>query len=243
MDPQNQTCSAFFPLRSTSFSGFKFLIFMSMLYMSIMLCNAILTNRYIGTDEIFVLGGSFTSPFFFIFGDIIAEIFGYKIARFTIFCGFACQAVFVVICQIVFSSPHPTFFEHQETYSFILGDSLVWITISGFAAYMIANLVNAKIITKWKILLKGRHFWLRSFGSSAFSEALYSAIAILMMQVNSIPLQDILQVVILSFLIKATYSIVLAWPANVFVNYIKRKTGIDVFDTTVPNSATLKENV
>jgi len=63
-----------------------------------------------------------------------------------------------------------------------------------------------------------------------------------MMQLNSIRLQDILQVVVLSFQINATYSIVLAWPANVFVGYIKRKTGIDSFDTTVPNSVTLKEH-
>ena len=54
--------------------GYKFLVIVSMLYMSIMLCNAILTNRYIGMDTLFVLGGTFTSPFIFLMDGVIAEI-------------------------------------------------------------------------------------------------------------------------------------------------------------------------
>ena len=92
------------------------------------------------------------------------------------------------------------------------------------------NLVNSYILTRWKVLLKGRKFWLRSLFSSTFSEALYSFIAILMMEINSIPLNDVLKVVIISYLIKATYSLVFAVPANVLVNHIKKRTGIDVYD-------------
>jgi uncharacterized PurR-regulated membrane protein YhhQ (DUF165 family) len=66
--------------------------------------------------------------------------------------------------------------------------------------------------------------------SSAFSEALYSFIAILMMEINSIPINDVLKVAVISYLIKATYSLVFAFPANVLVNQVKTRTGIDVYD-------------
>jgi uncharacterized integral membrane protein (TIGR00697 family) len=206
--------------------------------MSIMLCNAILTNRYIGTNSLFVLGGSFTSPFIFIFGDVIAEIFGYKTTRFVIFSGFACQTIFVLVCQLVVASPHPTFLtsDAEQAYSSILGSSLFWINLSGFTAYMIANLVNAKIISKWKILLKGKHFWLRSLGASTFSEALYTFIAIVMMELNSIPLINMLKVIVISFIIKLVYSSFFAAPANLLVSYVKKHTGIDVYD--LPTSYT-----
>ena len=65
---------------------YKILVVMSMFYMSIMLCNAILTNRYIGNDILFVLGGSFTSPLIFILDDVITEIYGYKIALVLMHC-------------------------------------------------------------------------------------------------------------------------------------------------------------
>lgn len=210
--------------------SYKVLVLISMFYMSIMLCNAILTNRYVGLDYVFVLGGTFTSPFVFILDDIIAEIYGYKITRFVIITGFIAQTVFVVICQIVLLTPHPSFFKEQAAYAHILGPSLLRIDISGFAAYIIANLVNSYILTRWKILLKGRRFWLRSLGSSTFSEALYSLLAIILMEIQSIPLSNILKLALISYLIKATYSVIFAGPANLLVNYIKKLTGIDVYD-------------
>lgn len=211
-------------------SGYKILLFFSMLYMSIMICNAVLTNRYIGTNELFILGGTLTSPFVFILDDIVAEIYGYKITRTMILSGFFAQTVFVLICQLAVNAPSPSFFTHRADYSYILGTSLFRINLSGFIAYITANLVNSYILTRWKVLLKGRKFWLRSLGSSTFSELLYSFLAILLMEIQSIPLNDVFKVILISTSIKATYSIIFAGPANLLVNYIKRATGIDVYD-------------
>lgn len=211
-------------------AGYKFLIIISMIYMSIMLCNAILTNRYVGYDAFFILGGTLTSPFIFILDDIIAEIYGYKVTRCVIITGFGAQTLFVIVCQLVMMAPSPSHFKEGAVYAQILGSSLLRINISGFIAYIIANLVNSYILTRWKVLLKGRKFWLRSFFSSAFSEALYSFIAILMMEINSIPLDDVFKVVVISYLVKVTYSLIFAAPANLLVNYVKNKTGIDVYD-------------
>jgi queuosine precursor transporter len=211
-------------------SGYIFLLFMGMFYMSIMLLNAILTNRYIGTDNLFVLGGTFTSPLIFVMDDIIAEIYGYKITQYLIIFGFSAQTLFALMCQLALISPHPSFFTEAHAYEYILGLSLLRIDLSGFLAYIFANLINSYIITKWKILLKGRKFWLRSLGSSTFSEAAYTVLAILMMELESIPISGVFKVILISFLIKITYSAVLAFPVNLFVNYIKKITGIDVYD-------------
>lgn len=211
-------------------SSYHTLITLSMIYMSIMLCNAVLTNRYVGTDALYVLGGTLTSPFVFILDDIIAEIYGYKAARCVILAGFSAQTLFVLICQLIVITPHPSFFHEQMSYAYILGSSLFRINLSGFFSYIIANLINSYIITRWKILLKGRHFWLRSLGSSTLSEALYSFLAILMMELHSIPFHDIFKVVAISYSIKAIYSIAFAGPANLLVNYIKKLTGVDVYD-------------
>ncbi len=211
-------------------TSYKVLTLMGMLYMSIMICNAVLTNRYIGTDAFFILGGTLTSPFIFILDDIIAEVYGYKITRFMIISGFLSQTLFALICQLAILAPYPAVFKEQAAYSYILGSSLLRIDLGGFFAYIVANLINSYILTRWKVLLKGRKFWLRSLGSSAFSEILYSFLAILLMEIKSIPLSSVLKVMIISYLIKAAYSVVLAWPANLLVDYIKKLTGIDVYD-------------
>ncbi len=211
-------------------AGFKVLIIISMMYMAIMLCNAILTNRYIGTDTLFVLGGTFTSPFVFILDDIIAEVYGYRITQTVILSGFAAQTLFTIICQFVVMTPYPGFFHEQHAYYYILGPILLRIDLSGFAAYLVANLINSYILTRWKVLLKGRKFWLRSVGASTISEALYSLFAIFMMELHAISFSQIVKVVGISYSIKVIYSIVFAGPATLIVNYVKRLTGIDVYD-------------
>ena len=81
--------------------SYKILIIFSMVYMSIMICNAVLTNKYIGSDKFFILGGTLTSPFIFILDDIVAEIYGYKITRCMILSGFAAQTLFTLIPSCV----------------------------------------------------------------------------------------------------------------------------------------------
>lgn len=211
-------------------AGFKYLIFLSMFYMSIMLFNAIMTNRYVGYDNLYVLGGTLTAPFIFILDDIIAEIYGYKITQTVIIAGYTAQTLFALLAQVILLSPSPGNFTAQTSYATILGLSLLRINFSGFVANIAANLMNSYIISRWKILLKGKHFWLRSLVSSTIAEAFYSFLAILMMELKSIPFHDVLKVVLLSYAIKAGYSAFFAWPANIIVNIIKRKTGIDIYD-------------
>lgn len=211
-------------------AAYRVLVIITMFYMSIMLFNVILTNRYIGTDAFFLLGGTLTAPFIFILDDIIAEIYGYRITQSVILAGFAAQTLFALVCQLIIIAPAPHFFKEHAAYFYILGPSLLRNDISNFVAYITANLINTYILTRWKVLLKGRHFWMRSLGSSAFSEALYSFMAILMMEAKTLPLSSILKVALISYVIKVGYSIVLAGPANLLVNYLKSKTGMDVYD-------------
>lgn len=210
--------------------GYKYLALLSMLYLSILLCNAILTNRYVGSDHLFVLGGTLTSPFVFLIDNIIAEIYGFKITRSVIFYGVAAQSLFVLICQLILNAPHPDFFINNSTYSDILGWPLLRIHGSGCVAYILAILINARILTHWKVLLKGRKFWLRSLGSCTISEALYSFVAIMLMELQSIPLHNIFKVIVISYSIKMIYNLVFMIPAQWLVHYIRSRTGIDVYD-------------
>lgn len=86
-------------------SQVKCLTFFAMLYISIMICNVTLTNRWVSVENGFVFGGAFVSPILFILGDIIAEIFSYKIARNVILVAFLCQTIFAIITMIVLSTP------------------------------------------------------------------------------------------------------------------------------------------
>lgn len=211
-------------------SGYLCLIILIMFYMAIMLCNAVLTNRYVGSDDIFILGGTLTSPFIFILDGIITEIYGYKVALGVILSGFIMQTMVILICCMVVIAPYPSMFKNYNAYYDIFGPSLMKINISTFSAYIISNCMNSYIIARCKILVKGRYFWLRCIGASTFSEAIYSFLAIIMMELNSIPFNGILHIAIYSYFIKVIYNVLFAVPANLTVNFIKHKSGIDMYE-------------
>lgn len=210
--------------------GYQYLAFLSITYFCIMLFNAILTNCYVGSNKFFILGGTLTSPFVFLIDNIIAEIYGFEITKNIIIFSIIAQTVFVLLCQVILNLPHPEFFTTHHEFEHIFGWSLVRIHTSGCVAYLAAILFNTKVLTRWKVLLKGDKFWLRSLGSCAISEILYSFIAILLMEIQSIPLPYIFKVIALSYSIKLTYNFVFALPAQHIINHIREKTGIDVYD-------------
>lgn len=222
---------------------YTLLIGLGMLYMSIMLLNATMTNRYIGSENLFVLGGTLTSPILFILCDIITELFNYKIAKNIIISGFISQMLFVLICQLIVISPTPHFSSlDSNQYYNIFGPSLLNITLSGCFAYFIAMFFNSYILSRWKILLKGKYFWLRSLGSSSIAEALYSCIAILLMEIKAIPLHDVFHIMMISFLIKLSYSLIFSFPANFIIFKLRQlfQICLDDFPETLTPKNILK---
>ena len=214
-------------IKSSLPSKYYYLVFFCMLYMAIMLFNIIFTNRYVElTDKYYVLGGTLTSPLVFILGDIITELYGYRVIRCIIFCGFFSQTLFSLMSSFIIHSNYPSFWTGANSFNFVFGP-LVYLNFSSFVAFVISNLVNAKILIRLKVLMTGKYFSVRSFSSSTIAEALYSAIAIFMMQINHIQVSSILNIIILSYLIKAMYSLVLAYPGQFLVDFIKKSTGID----------------
>lgn len=195
-----------------------------------MLANMIMTNRFILLfGHTFVLGGAFVSPLLFILGDIIAELYGFKLSKRIIWSAFACQFIFVIAIKCVMLSPAPGIWHGQDAFNFVFG-SLLRINISSFLAFVFATLLNAYILTRWKELVHGKYFWLRSLGSSTFAEALYSAFAIIMIEFNNVSPENIFSIILFTYLIKVIYSTVFAFPANFIVNLINRHSEKDKID-------------
>src|SRR5436190_15105643 len=59
--------------------------------------------------------------------------------------------------------------EYQEQYSLILGNMLIFV-LGGVVANSVAAFLNIYFISKWKILARGKVFWIRSIVSTCISE-------------------------------------------------------------------------
>ena len=60
---------------------------------------------------------------------------------------------------------HPQFLSIQNAYEEVFGNLIRFVS-AGFLAVLSSHFLNIYIFSKWKILLRGKYFWLRSIGAS-----------------------------------------------------------------------------
>src|SRR6185437_539094 len=148
--------------------------------------------------------------------DIISERYGYDFAKKIIFLGLVCQFIFALFCSYLITIPSPSFWHYQADYDQVLG-KLIRVFMGSFLGTFIGMLINAKLISKWKILVKGKYFWMRCIGASAVGQLLFSIITITYDMYGIQPLDTIIGIIIPSYFLKMLFTCFAATPASVIV--------------------------
>lgn len=211
-------------------SQFKCIIPLSMTYIGVMTFSELFVNKFVSMPLGYTTAATFIFPIWFILNDIISEVYGCKICWRMIWLGFTILLIFNFISFGLAKLPPPTSSWHNQTaYNFIF-NPLVRIELSTFFAFMISGFINIRLLTKWKALMSGKYFWLRSIGSSGIAEAIYSVANVWVVFIGLIPSSKIPIIIFWSFVLKIIYTIILAYPASILVQLIKKIDGIDVYD-------------
>lgn len=205
-------------IESTRFNVLPVLL---LIYMSVMLSSAVLSNRLILFMGHITMGGTLVAPFWFVLSDLLAEIYGYKFAKKIIFWSFMSQVLFALICKLINNLPSPQYWSGEEHYQYVISP-LFRNSIASFVAFMLSGYINIYLLTKWKVLLKGRYFWLRSMGSSCIGELIFTCLGVITIQYGILPWDIIGKIIIASFSLKVACSILISPPANIAAYFIKK---------------------
>lgn len=206
---------------------YKYLTFLAMFYMTIKLSTVVLIYKIITIGSFTASASTLVIPFWFLTGDIIAEVYGYKIAKNTIWFALICQFIFSFICSGLINFSSPLFFQEQHAYAQVLG-KLPRVATASFFAIVIGALANAYFILRWKILLKGKYFWLRSLGASSIGEFIFTFIAYITEFIDVIPFKDIMHLMMVSYVIKILLNPILIIPSSFIANMLKYLEGVDL---------------
>jgi uncharacterized integral membrane protein (TIGR00697 family) len=170
----------------------------------------------------------FVFPLSYIFGDVLTEVYGYRLARRVIWLGFMCNLIFVFFAWIGQVLPAASFWGEQEAYKSILGYTPRLLGAS-FCGYLVGEFANSFVLSRMKILTRGRWLWSRTIGSTIIGEGLDTAIFITAAFIGTTSFAPVMilnhwvaKVLIETIFTPATYAI---------VNWLKQKEGINVFDS------------
>jgi uncharacterized integral membrane protein (TIGR00697 family) len=119
-------------------------------------------------------GGTLLFPVSYIFGDILTEVYGFRASRRVIWTGFAALALASATFFILRALPGDPAWEAYAgsgAYDAVLGGmSSGGIVLASLAGYWVGSFSNAVVLSRMKLLTRGRALWARTIGSTLVGE-------------------------------------------------------------------------
>ena len=173
---------------------------------------------------IVMTSGVIVFPITYILSDVFSEIYGYKWSRLTNYLGFIANVFMVVIFEIAILTPAPNYFENQEAFQTVLGNT-PRVLIASLIASLIGDLVNDKIFKKMKAkhLKDNKGFGSRAIISSVGGNFTDSFIFLPLAFIGQMPLQSLFIMLITQASLKTLYEIIMLPITHVVVKYVAKK--------------------
>ncbi len=207
-------------------------MFAGILFAICLLISNILATKIILIGPWAAPAGVLIFPIAYIINDVIVEVWGYQKARLIIWSGFAINILAVLFFTLAIVVPAAPFWHQQEAFSTILGNTPRIIAAS-LMAYLVGSFLNAMVMSKVKVLMKGKDFSVRAILSTLIGETADSFIFISIAFAGILPFDILFGMIITQACIKTVYEIVILPFTILVVKWVKRVEGVDSFDESI----------
>ena len=144
----------------------------------------------------------FSIPFVFLTTDVIGEVYGKKIARFFVRCGFFATALFLLYSTISMLLPwDPAGLWAKAGYEQIFGVSMR-IAIASLVAFAVSEFQDVSTFFFVKQKIGEKMFWLRSLISNIWSQLLDSVLFMVIAFAGVYPTPVLIRIIITWWLFK-----------------------------------------
>ncbi len=214
----------------------RLLVILCIFYTISSLTSAILVARLMQIGPLLLPGGIFIFPFSYAIIDIVAELYGYQLASKLILSLSIGSIFYAMYVFFILHVPYPAWWQHNDNYQQVLSSSMR-LVFWGVIANYLASKLNAFVLVKLKLLLKGKSFPIRSIIASSIGELLLTTLVYVGVMFGTASISNIILLGISGYFVKVMLAILLAFPSQLVVAYAKR-TGS--FSNMEPN---LKQTV
>ena len=180
--------------------------------------------KVIGVFGLFYFdAGTITFPLAYMLGDVLTEIWGYRIARKTIILAFLCN-VFVVICtQIGVWLPSPDYLDTTASAYNTIYNYVPRIVLASLVGFLLGEISNAWIMDKMKKITNGKHLWFRTIGSSIIGYLFDTVPFVLIAFIGTLTIHDILLMILSQYIIKIAIEALFGTPVAYGLIAVLRK--------------------
>lgn len=203
-----------------------------MLYMALSNLSGLTVYKLFVLGPFLLPAGIFTTPLTYCLSNVITEVYGYPVGRNLMWWFIISSTVFTGLAFILVHLPSPPDFKYQPAFNLILG-SMPRIYVAGIIGTIAGMNINNYLVSKFKILMAGKHYWLRSIISTCGGEITYNLIAYPIMLLWKVPLHGLVHIFISVTIFKILTTAIFLAPECLLARYLKIKEKINVFDHNV----------
>lgn len=188
------------------------------LFCGCLIISNILASKTFSLYDIILPCGVVIFPLVYIVGDVLTEIYGFTLAKRTIYLGFIINLIAVIAYQIAIFLPG-TDLATSNAFNIILG-STPRILIASLISYLVGSYVNAYFMK----ILKERYtnyLFARCSISTLFGEGLDAIIFITIAFAGLMPNEVLITMIICQGAFKIIYEIIVYPITRTVINWIK----------------------
>lgn len=220
--------------------SYRYLDVVTGLFVAVLLLSNLLSSAKVidlgaslGPIPLIFDAGTLVFPVSYIFGDILTEVYGYRVARKVIWMGFFASALMAGLVWLAGVLPGETTWQvmaGQEAYDAILG-GVSGLVVASLAAYLVGEFANSYVLARMKVATDGRYLWMRTIGSTLVGQALDTMVFISIATLLGVFVSDqFIGLVVTNYILKVGIEVILT-PLTLFVvNWLKRAEQSDPFD-------------
>lgn len=218
------------PIPSSQKNISHYVLILGMINITISLAADVVAYKLVHLGPALLPGAPLIFPITYIIGDIVAEVYGYVVAKKIIWITLICELFFAIAIKLIIHLPSPSFWHQQASYNEVV-DPILRFVLAGIVAVISSSFVNVYLLSKWKVWMKGHYFWLRSIGSSAIACLILVLVTILLGFSDNQSWSALIYIIFSVYSVEVLYAIIGAWPASIIVGYLKLEEQLDVYDT------------
>lgn len=197
-----------------------------MIYLIAIVIPSIVGYKPVQLGPILTNAGTYIFPLSYFIGDVFTEVYGYTAAKRLIWSAIPCSLAFGLIVTGLNQLPSPLFWHQQTAYNEVLNQSFR-ILFGGMLGVLIGSYCNSYAIAKWKVLLRGKKFWIRCICASIVGDSIEILIVTAIVYVGVFPIHMIIRMTTAAFVLRLIYAAVISFPAQLLANALIKSEGIE----------------
>ena len=198
------------------------LVVLATLFITCLLVANIIAVKLVSIGGWVVPAGIIAYPLTFLFTDVIAELYGRRIASRVVWVGFGANILMVILVFWGRLLPPASFWENQPAYESILG-MVPRIVLASMMAYLISQHHDVFAFHFWRQKTKARFLWLRNNASTMVSQVLDTGIFITIAFWGIVPTGILANMLLTQYIIKLAIAAVDTPFCYLLVGLLKEK--------------------